>query len=297
MAEAEAPPGDKVGDIAARCVLTAGETDSLWKARGLMTHGNVSRLVIIDEGSRPLGVVSKRDVARFLLEDSTSRGLQEIGVGEVCTHPVRMISSESSVSEAARILSAENLACAVVSEDDVVSGIVTDRDLCQYFSRGSSGGMKVSDFMTTDFFFAKSNYPIVHVAHALVFRQPTVPVIDEKLVGILTLTDLLSMNENMLVSSDPDRAILMMARDLMTPNPITISEATELTQAAKVIADSRKSSLPVINLESRVVGLLTAHNIVKAMASTGPRLVELTIENKREIERLRKCGYTSSLGV
>jgi CBS-domain-containing membrane protein len=83
----------------------------------------------------------------------------------------------------------------------------------------------------------------------------------------------------------------MMARDLMTSNPITISEATGLTQAAKVITDSHKSSLPVINEESRVVGLLTKHNIVKAIASTqGPRLAELTIKNKARDRVIEKCN-------
>jgi CBS domain-containing protein len=272
MAEADiTPPGDRVSDIATRCVLTIGERDSLWEARGLMMHGDVSRLVITDENSRPLGVVSKRDVARFLLEDSTSRGLKEISVGEVCTRPVHVISSELSVKEAARVFSTENLACAVVSEDGLVSGIVTDTDLCQYFSLHPFGKFKAEDFMATDFFFARSHYPIIHVAHALVFKQPTVPVIDEKLVGILTLTDLLSITVSGLVSSDPDGAMLMMASDLMSPNPITISATAELTHAAKVMTGSRKNCLPVTNQEFRVVGLLTERNIVKAMASTqGP---------------------------
>jgi CBS domain-containing protein len=264
-----------VGDIATRCVLTVGEEDSLWKARTLMKGASVSRLVVVDSYERPLGVVSKRDIARFLLEDQVSRELKEIGVDEVCDYRVHMISSESSVSEAAWILNSENLACAVVSEDEMVSGILTEIDLCRYFSLDSSGRFKVGDFMTTDFFFAKSNYSVVHVAHALVFRQPTVPVIDEKLVGILTLTDVLSMNENALVSSDPNRAMLMTTKDLMTRNPITTSDETELTQAASVIVGSRKSGLPVTDRKSRLVGLLTKHDIVKAMASTrGPMPAE-----------------------
>lgn len=268
MVEAEfTPPADRVGDIATRSVLTVAEKDSLWKAKNLMTEVGVSRLVVTDAYNRPLGVISKRDIARFLLGDSTSRRLKEIGVDEAYDHPVHMISSESSVSEIARIFNTENVSCAVVSEDGMVSGIVTETDLCQYFSLDSVRGFKVSDFMTTDFFFAKSNYPVVHVAHALVFRQPTVPVIDEKLVGILTLTDILSMNENEVVSSDPDRAILMTTEDLMTKNPITTLEETEVTQAAKVIISSRKSSLPVTDHKSRVVGILTKHDIVKAMAS------------------------------
>jgi CBS domain-containing protein len=232
-----------------------------------MADGRVARVAVTDARGRPLGAVSKRDIARFLLEDSTSRGLQEISVGEACSHPVHMISSDMSVSEAARIFNAKNLACAVVSENDMVSGIVTETDLCQYFALDSSGRFKVGDFMMTDFFFAKSNYSIIHVAHALVFRQPTVPVMDEKLVGILTLTDILSMSQNEFVSSDPHRAILMTTKDLMTRNPIITSEKTELTQAAKVIINNRKSSLPVTDHNSRLVGLLTKHDIVKAMAS------------------------------
>ncbi len=113
MVEADfTPPTGRVSDIATRCVLTVRKSDSLWKARGLMTDGRVSRLVVTDAGVLPLGVVSKRDIARFLLEDSTSRELNEIGVGEVCEGPVHTISSDMSVSEAARIFDAKNLSCA-----------------------------------------------------------------------------------------------------------------------------------------------------------------------------------------
>jgi CBS domain-containing protein len=268
MTEAEfTPPAGRVSEIATRCLLTVGEKESLWKAKDLMKDERASRLVVLGAHDRPLGVVSKRDIARFLFGDLTKRGLKDIGVGEACAYPVHMIRSESSVSEAAQVFDTKNLSCALVSEDDEVSGIVTETDLCQHFSLDSSAKFKVGDFMTTDFFFAKTNYPVVHVAHALVFRQPTVPVIDEKLVGILTLTDILSMNENELVSSEPDRAILMASKDLMTRSPITTFEETKLTEAAKAIVSNRKNSLPVIDHKSRVVGLLTKHDLVKAMAS------------------------------
>ena len=83
MTETEfTPPSDRVGDIATRCVLTVGESDTMWKARGLMTDGRVSRLAVTNTSALPLGVVSKRDNARFLLDDSTSHGLEEISVGE-----------------------------------------------------------------------------------------------------------------------------------------------------------------------------------------------------------------------
>jgi CBS domain-containing protein len=112
------PPSDRVGDNATRCVLTVGKSDTLWKARGLMTDGRVSRLAATNTSALPLGAVSKHDLARFLLDDSTSRGLEEISVGEACSRPVQLISSEMSVSEAARIFNTKNLACAVVSEND-----------------------------------------------------------------------------------------------------------------------------------------------------------------------------------
>jgi predicted transcriptional regulator len=54
---------------------------------------------------------------------------------------------------------------------------------------------------------------------------------------------------------------------LMTRNPIATFEEADLTQAAKLIISNRKSSLPVTDHKSGLFGLLTKHDVVRALGS------------------------------
>ncbi len=263
---------DTVADIMTTWVVTIRPADSLSKARDLMTHNRVSQLVVIDQRSRPQGLISKRDIARFLLEDVTTRRLDDILVYEASSEQIRTIRSDLPVFNAARMFDTENMPYAIVSNDKPVAGIMTETDLCHYYARKFPNKFQVQDFMTKDFIFAKSSYPIVHVAHDIVYRQPSVPVIDEELVGIVTLTDLLSIRERAphhgrfsLRSKEDSDAALTTTKDLMTQNPVTTQDQTDLAQAAQIIINKGVSSLPVVDKESQVIGLLTKHDIVRAL--------------------------------
>jgi len=271
---------ETVSDVMTGWVVTVTPPESLLKARDLMTQNRVSQLVVVDQRNRAIGLISKRDIARFLLEDGTSRGLEEIAVSEASSKSVPTIRANLPVFNAARMFDADNLAYAVVANENPLSGIMTETDLCHYYSQKWPGKFQVEDFMKGDFIFAKSSYSIVHVAHAIVFRQSSVPVIDEELVGILTLSDLLSIREKSptstsgrLNSRGEGDVALITTKDLMTRNPIMTYEKTDLAQAAQIIINKGIGSLPVIDAESKVVGLLSKHDIVRALGQIGRNLI------------------------
>ncbi|MGA2789715.1 MAG: CBS domain-containing protein [Candidatus Bathyarchaeia archaeon] len=271
---------DTIGDVMTEWVVTIGPTDSLLTARDLMTRNQVSQIVVVDQRNRPVGFLSKRAIARFLLEDSTTRGLGDISVSEATTDSIPTLRLNFPVFNAARLFDTENIAYAVISNDNPLAGIMTETDLCHYYSQKWPHKFKVADFMTRDFIFAKSNYPAVHVAHAIVFRQPSVPVIDEELVGILTLSNILSIRERApktsngrLTGKQEKDVALITTKELMTPNPITTYEDTDLAQAAQIIITKGIGSLPVNDNEPKVVGLLTKHDIVKALGTIGRSMI------------------------
>jgi len=271
---------DTVNDVMTRWVLTVAPSDSLLKARDVMIKNRTSQLVVADQRSRPMGLISKRDIARFLLEDTTSRTLDEMRVSEASSQSVSKIRPDLAVVNAARLFDADNLAYAVVTNENPLLGIITETDLCHYFSQKSPGRFKVHDFMQSDFIFAKSTYPLVHVAHAIVFRQSSVPVIDEELVGILTLSDILSIKERIPQNWDgrqdsqgKDNAALIRTVDVMTKKPITTYENTDLAQAARILITKGFGSVPVTDNTSKVTGLLAKHDVVKALGQFDGKLV------------------------
>jgi len=63
------------------------------------------------------------------------------------------------------------------------------------------------------------------------------------------------------------------AQDLMTPNPVSISEQTTIRQAAAVLTEREISAVPVINDAGRPVGVLSRADIVRHQGDMGPKEV------------------------
>ena len=101
------------------------------------------------------------------------------------------------------------------------------------------------------------------------------PVLDteEALVGILSEKDLLRAPGDHLV------------RDVMTRDVTTVTEYTALEEAARIMADKRVSSLPVMR-NGRLVGIITEANLFKLFLDLlgarekGLRLTMLVPEEK-----------------
>jgi CBS domain-containing protein len=263
---------DTVADVMTGWVVTITPTESLLKARDLMTQSRVSQLVVVDDRNRPVGLISKRDIARFLLEDATTRPLEDMSVSEAASNSIPTVRAALPVVNAARMFDTENLSCATITNEKPVAGIMTETDLCHYFARRCAGKFRVDEFMTRDFVFAKSSYPVIHVAHTIVFRQREVPVIDEGLVGILTLSDLLHIKEKApihrrltLHPHSEASAALLTTKEIMTKDPVTTHEDADLAQAAQIMINKGVGSLPVVDRESRVIGVITKHDVVRAL--------------------------------
>ncbi|CAN1307470.1 CBS domain-containing protein CBSX2, chloroplastic [Linum perenne] len=52
--------------------------------------------------------------------------------------------------------------------------------------------------------------------------------------------------------------------DLMTPNPLTVRENTNLEDAARLLLETKYRRLPVLDADGKLVGLITRGNVVRA---------------------------------
>jgi CBS domain-containing protein len=65
---------------------------------------------------------------------------------------------------------------------------------------------------------------------------------------------------------------MLTTRDLMTRDPIFAKQDDDLAQAAQTIVRKGIGSLPVLDNEGTVVGLLSKHDIVRALGRVGKPL-------------------------
>jgi acetoin utilization protein AcuB len=89
-----------------------------------------------------------------------------------------------------------------------------------------------------------------------------------RLVGVITDRDL----HEALIPSDPSHTHRSMyhtvknikAKDIMTPNPITIEASAPIDRAARIFLDRKIDCLPVKDAKGRLAGILTSTDILKA---------------------------------
>lgn len=97
-------------------------------------------------------------------------------------------------------------------------------------------------------------------------------VVDEgELVGIITLQDLQQKIPFASLAINPLRASNYLTkcpvRQLMSPDPVTISLDTTLVDAAKLMLERKISTLPVMDRD-RLVGIITESDVFRAFVKT-----------------------------
>jgi CBS domain-containing protein len=134
----------KVRDIMTADATTLKRNDKLSLADDIMLLGRIRHLPVVDDGGEVLvGIVSQRDLFRDALAHALGYGrhaqrkiLDSILVKEVMATDVIFTSPETSLVEAARILTEKKIGCLPVVEQGRLVGILTESDFVAMIARG-----------------------------------------------------------------------------------------------------------------------------------------------------------------
>ncbi len=93
----------------------------------VMSDKGVGSVVVVDEDTRPVGMVTERDLITRVI--AKSRDPLSVTVGEIMSKPLIWVEPALDVVEAMKVMSTANIRhLAVMSKGELV-GVVTDRDV------------------------------------------------------------------------------------------------------------------------------------------------------------------------
>jgi CBS domain-containing protein/gamma-glutamyl:cysteine ligase YbdK (ATP-grasp superfamily) len=124
----------------------------------------------------------------------------------------------------------------------------------------------VGQFMSTDLFTLRPTDLVDLAASLMDWRHIRhVPVEDEKghLVGLVTHRGLLRLLSRGSIAPD---GTSMTVREIMKPNPTTVTSSTPTVEAIEIMRRSGIGCLPVVD-DNRLVGILTSYDFLTATAS------------------------------
>jgi CBS domain-containing protein len=270
-------------DIMVRKLVTAPPSASLLSVTELMARHGVSR-VIISVRKNGRGIITEKDIIRFLSGDRTRKTLEGIRASTIMNGPLIAVKGNKMVQEIATQMLSKGISSVVVlDEKSRLLGIVTKTDLCHYYAGGFSRRHRVKEFMTNEVVTVRPSHSIFHAADLMNERKVSrLIVVDKGLEGVVTMSDLISVSalfrpKRLLTRHKyvfgkgfivPARSIpLITVMDVMTTKPVSVQEDDDLADAASQMATHRVSGLPVLNKSGRITGVVSRTDVTRAIAS------------------------------
>jgi CBS domain-containing protein len=295
-------------DICNNNPVTLEGNKTLYDARNILLKYNISRVIILKgrQNEKPAGIVTEKDIVRFLYAEFPRRSLDEIRLDEIITNQ-QLITVEggTDVGDCAKLMLNNNISSLVIvkanNDNSILNGIITKSDLLDAYARSFGGDVTINEYMTKKVLTVKPDES-VHIvllimADGNVSRVIVVGDNNSKPVGIITSHDLLPAST--LLIADKSKPSLskyqtkgkdieinestgstaahsgglpygmkriLLAQDIMKFNPIMVTDYSNLVDAALIMRGNRISGLPVVDSNDKLVGIITKTDIIRAIA-------------------------------
>lgn len=259
--------------------ITLGLDRTALDARNTMLKYGISR-VVIAKNRKPLGMVTEKDVARFLYEHVPPRQLDEIRLDTVMSKGLVTVGEETDLRACAKTMLSKGVSSLiVVGGNKDLKGIFTKTDLTTAYVEYFAMEHKVKEFMMKKVVTVSPDEP-VHSAIMLMTGHEISRIVvakNNRPVGIITGHDLLPLGAMVERRQRRDAKKwqpfipagikgAMLASDVMTPNPVTTTADSDLADAAYIMLRNRISGLPVVDSKQALAGIVTKTDVVKALA-------------------------------
>ena len=295
-------------DICNNNPVTLEGNKTLYDARNVLLKYNISRVIILKDrqNEKPAGIVTEKDIVRFLYAEFPRRSLDEIRLDEIITNQQLITVEEGTdVGNCAKLMLNNNISSLVIvkanNDNNILNGIITKSDLLDAYARSFGGDVTINEYMTKKVLTVEPDES-VHIvllimADGNVSRVIVVGDNNSKPVGIITSHDLLpastlliadkskpslskyqtkgkdiEMNESTGSTAAHTAGLpygmkrILLAQDIMKFNPIMVTDYSSLVDAALIMRGNRISGLPVVDSNDKLVGIITKTDIIRAIA-------------------------------
>lgn len=251
----------------------------------IMRKHNLSGIPVLKEGTKQIvGFVSLDDLIRHPDEDQLAL---------IMNRNVLTVSSKADVNEAARLMYEHDSKQICVVDNQSLVGIVTLKDLIIKGISRMQLDDKCEKYMNLRILSVWQETPIPLVAQIMRYAKALAAVVlndSGEVVGIIDNADFVRASEivNVLQKTDmqqesegeewvwetkstlyigterlklPDKP----ARELMTPEVVTITSGTTITECARKMKKLDIEQLPVIDAQGNLIGIVRDHDLLKAL--------------------------------
>jgi len=256
-------------------VITLEPEGTINDALFLMQKNDIKRIVIV-QNNFPIGIVTERDIGRFLEDDKTTRTLDKISIQNIISRNLVTISSEDEdiiTQSAIRMDTFQISSVVVIDNEGKLAGIITKSDLTRVFSSLYGRTYKVADYMSKKIITCRKSDSLTFALDMLNKNKISRLIVTDnegKPVGVITY-DTFLRNSGFFKANKSTRDYLlpstnakeMRVGDLIKDELLTVETEDDLATAAKLMTKYKVSGIPVVDKGS-LEGIISSSDIVKA---------------------------------
>ena len=277
----------KIEDVMNEEVILAEENEQVSHARNLMLKHGYSRILVVDQEGKPVGILTEKDLTRKMRSNGPKwkrRTIDKISIRRVMTPNPVTITPFREIREAVELMIKNDISSIPVADGDEVVGIITKSELMDFYRQKYTGKWKVSDLMTSEVVTVNENHSIGHVISIMDDQKigKVIVMRDNEPVGIIT-----SANISFANVEDPETGVsvekiaflrkidgqekrnvrevsMVTAGDIMTNHLIKIEQEKDAANAADIMTQKEVSGLPVVD-GNELVGIITKTDIIRGI--------------------------------
>lgn len=257
-------------------VITLGPEDSINDALFMMKKNDIKRIVVVNDDI-PIGIVTERDIGRFLQNDKTSRMLNQIHLNEIMSRNIFAISKDQDelLVQCAIRMDAFQIGSIVIVDNEKLVGIVTKSDLTKNFSNSFAGAFKVKDYMNTKMITCRKSDSLLFALTMLNRNKIARLVVtdnDGRPIGIISYDTFLRNSRyfefkkqntrDYLLPKDSAKELLV--SDLVGNELLTVESNDDLAKAARLMVEYNISGIPVVDENGSLEGVISATDVIRA---------------------------------
>lgn len=263
-------------------VFTVEPESSIYEALRHMQTNFVKRIVVSSK-NKPVGVVTERDINKFLENDKTARALNEIPIKHVMQKNVISIhdgQEDHFIQCATRMETFKIGSVVLVDDGGELLGIITKTDITKAFSMVYGGKYLVKDYMSSKVVTCRKTDSLKFALNQMNRNDVSrLVVTDEKgcPIGLITTNTLLTHSDYFSKGETRSRDYLipigrgeeLTVEDLLTDNLLTINQEEDLATSASLMIKNKISGIPVMDSDRNLVGVISKFDIVRAFTVVG----------------------------
>lgn len=262
-------------------VITVKPESSIFDAL-LQMQTNFIKHIVVAVKNIPVGIVTERDINKFLEENKTAHAINEIPIKHVMQKNIITIvnGTEDHFEQcAARMETFKIGAVILINDNGELIGIISKTDLTKSFANVFGGKYLVKNFMNKKIVTCRRSDSLKFALSLMNKNQISRLIVTDENgypVGLISTNTLLTHSDYFTKGNTRSRDYLLpingeklTVNDLLTDELVTINEEEDLAVAASKMIKNKIGGIPVVSSENNLVGIVSKTDVVRAFSVVG----------------------------